>query len=64
MKIYVPALDLILATQCKTTADLRPGASSQTLAKIRRGEDVRPDVVGRIARALNVAPADILKEAD
>lgn len=56
-------LDLALARQCKTSADLQPGVSPQTIYKIRQGKSVRPDVVGRISNALGVMPADIVEES-
>ncbi|MFQ7401670.1 MAG: helix-turn-helix domain-containing protein [Neglectibacter sp.] len=62
MKICMSRLELLLASMCKTTADLRPGVSPQTIRNIKAGKDVRPDVVGRVARALGVDVADILEE--
>lgn len=61
MKIDIRRLDLMLAQQCKTMADLREGASPQTLRRIRRGDEVKPRTVGRIARALGVDVADIIE---
>lgn len=61
MKVNPTKLNIFLASQCKTAADLRPGISPQTLSKVKRGQDVRPDVVGRIARSLGVDVNDIME---
>lgn len=61
MKIDNQKLDLHLARQCKSLRDLRDGCSSQTLRRIRHGEDVTPKTVGRIAKALGCDPVDILE---
>ena len=62
MKIDNHKLDLLLAKRCMNLRDLRTGTSPQTLTRIRRGEDVLPATLGRIAKALGVDPADIIKE--
>lgn len=63
MKIDNRKLDLLLAKRCMNLRNLRvTGTSPQTLTRIRRGEDVLPATLGRIARALNVEPSEILKE--
>lgn len=62
MKIDPKKLDLRLARECKSLSDLRSGSSPQTLKRIRRGEEVQPKTVGRIAKALKCDPADILEE--
>ena len=59
MKIDLKKLDLLLARECKSLSDLRDGSSPQTLKRIRRGEEVQPKTVGRIARALGCDPSDI-----
>ncbi|MGM9577843.1 MAG: helix-turn-helix domain-containing protein [Evtepia sp.] len=61
MKIDLKKLDLLLARECKSLSDLRDGSSPQTLKRIRRGEEVQPKTVGRIARALGCDPSDILE---
>lgn len=61
MKIENRKLDLQLARQCKTISDLRCVASSQTLTRIRQGDNIKPSTLGRIAKALNCDPADILE---
>ena len=42
MKIDTKKLDLLLARRCMSLRDLRESASSQTLTRIRRGENVNP----------------------
>lgn len=63
MKIDNHKLDLQLARQCKAISDLRSVASSQTLTRIRQGDSIKPSTLGRIARALNVDPAELIEEA-
>lgn len=62
MKIDNHKLDLLLAKRCMNLRDLRVGTSPQTLTRIRRGEDVLPATLGRIARVLGVDPGELLKE--
>ena len=64
MKIDSRKLDLILARECKSLSDLRDGSSPQTLRRIRRGEEVQPKTLGRIARALNCDVTDIMEEVN
>lgn len=64
MRIDIKKMDLSLARAGMTDRKLRSSVSAHTLTKIRRGEDVKPFTVGRIARALGVDPADILVEED
>lgn len=63
MKIDLRRLELELARRCMTTSDLRHGISPSTLAKIKRGGDVRPCVVGRIANILKI-PVETLLGGD
>lgn len=62
MKISITKLELQMARACKTREDLRDVLSAGTLRRIRTGEDLRPATVGRIARALGVDVAEIVKE--
>nr|WP_317413732.1 helix-turn-helix transcriptional regulator [uncultured Solibaculum sp.] len=64
MKIDNKKLDLLLAQRCMNLRDLRQGTSPQTLTRIRRGEEVLPATVGRIAKALEVDPADLIAEEE
>lgn len=55
-------LNVQLARSCKRLSDLRDeGLSPQTLTRVRRGMDVMPVTVGKIAKALGVDPADIIE---
>lgn len=62
MKIDNHKLDLMLAKRCINLRSLRADISAQTLSRIRQGADIRPAILGRIAKALGVDPAEILKE--
>lgn len=63
MKIDNHKLDLLLARQRKSLADLRgKGLSPQTLTRIRRGEDVLPKTIGGVAAALGVDVTEIIRE--
>ena len=63
VKIDVGRLNMMLARRCMALTDLRSGTSPQTLTRIMRGEEVKPRTVGRIAKALNCDPSDILEGA-
>lgn len=63
MKIDNQKLDLMLARRCMPLRDLRNGTSPQTLTRIRRGESIKPVTVGRIAKALDCDPTDIIQDA-
>lgn len=62
MKIDNHKLDMVLAKRCMNLRDLRAGTSPQTLTRIRRGEDVLPATLGRIAKVLGVDPAELIEE--
>ena len=62
MKIDVQKLDILLAQRCMNARDLRAGTSPQTLARIRRGGDVLPATLGRIAKTLGVDPVELIEE--
>lgn len=62
MKVDNTKLDRVLAQRCMNLRDLREGTSPHTLSRIRRGEDVLPATLGRIAKALNVDVIEIMKE--
>lgn len=63
LKIDNQKLDLLLARRCMSLRDLRNGTSPQTLTRIRRGESIKPVTVGRIAKALDCDPTDIIQDA-
>lgn len=62
MKISVKRLDLILAKNCMSMSDLKPDVSPQTLKRVRRGEELLPKTVGKIARAIGVDVSEIVEE--
>lgn len=62
MRIDVTKLETALARQCKNAKDLNGVTSLTTIQRIRNGYEVKPKTVGRIARALNVDVADLVKE--
>lgn len=63
MQVDSRKLDLVLVRQRKSLQELRGnGLSPQTLARIRRGENVKPKSIGALADALGVDPADIIEE--
>ena len=61
MKVDSYKLDLALARAKMPITHLRNGTSPQTLTKIRRGENVRPATLGKIAQALGVDVLDIIE---
>ena len=63
MRIDPKKMELYLARACMSETDLRNGTSPQTLLRIRRGMEVKPKTVGRIARALGVDVTDIIQDA-
>lgn len=62
MKINIEQLDLLLAQQCKSTSDLRMGISPQTLSRIRKGYEVLPKTVGKLAKGLGVPVSAIIEK--
>jgi len=62
MKINPYKLDVCLARACMTDRRMREYVSSNTMTKIRRGEEIKPRTVGKIARALGVDPAALIEE--
>ena len=60
VKIDIRKFELVLARKCLTNSQLK-GVSSQTVAKIRRGNELRTDTLGRVARALGVDPTEIME---
>lgn len=65
MRIVVEKLEIALARNCKTLSDFRnDGLSPQTLTRVRKGAEVKPVTVGKIAKALGVDPAEIIEIED
>lgn len=64
MTVDKSKLTLAMARACMNSADLAKAAemSLQTVNRVLIGRSVRPATLGRVARALGVDPADIIKE--
>lgn len=62
MKIDTKKLDMVLAKRCMSMSDLKTDVSPQTLKRVRRGEEMLPKTVGKIARAAGVDVSEIVKE--
>lgn len=62
MKISVIKLELAMARNGQPLESLRPVLPAGTLARIRKGYEVRPYTLGRIAQALGVDPEDIIEK--
>lgn len=64
MKADRKKLELAMARACMNSADLpaAAGLPRPTVQNVIVGKGVRPGTLGRIARALGVDPADIIKE--
>lgn len=64
MKADRKKLELAMARACMSSADLpvAAGLPRPTVQNAIVGKSVRPATLGRIAKALGVDPADIIKE--
>lgn len=64
MKAEINKLRLAMARACMNPQDLAKAAEMppQTVNGVLRGRGVRPATLGRIAKALGVDPAEIVKE--
>lgn len=62
MKINTKRLDLFLAKNCMAMSDLKTAVSPQTLKRVRKGEDLLPKTVGKIAVAIGVDVTEIIEE--
>lgn len=64
MKADINKLRLAMARACMNPQDLAKAAEMppQTVNGVLRGRGVRPATLGRIAKALGVDPAEIVKE--
>lgn len=64
MKVDRKKLEMAMARACMNSADL-PAAAGLPRATVNNaivGKGVRPGTLGRIARALGVDPAELLRE--
>jgi len=56
-------LDMVLAKKCFSLSYLRKGGvSPQTIAKVRKGKDITPLTVGKIAAMLGVDVTEIVEQ--
>ena len=62
MKISTKRLDLMLAKKCLVMSELKTAVSPQTLKRVRKGEELLPKTVGKIARAIGVDVLEIIEE--
>ena len=60
MKISNRRLDIVLAQKRMALTHLRGSVSPQTLTKVRKGKDVKPATIGRIAEALGVDVTELI----
>lgn len=62
MKLNQLKVKLLLAKQLISQADLadKAGISRQTLSAVMNGRNCRPELLGRIAKALGVEPEEII----
>lgn len=63
MKLNQLKVKLLLAKQLISQADLadKAGISRQTLSAVMNGRNCRPELLGRIAKALGVEPEEIIE---
>lgn len=66
MKADRKKLELAMARSCLNPQGLADPAEmpAQTVNRVLLGRGVRPATLGRVAKALGVDPADIIKEED
>ena len=63
MKLNKQKYELARARACKSFKDIvAAGVPKGTLCRVIGGEDVRPETIGKIAKALNCDVVDILEQ--
>lgn len=62
MKLNVTKIRLIMAKQVMNQATLaaKAGISRQTLSAVMNGRSCRPELLGKISKALGVEPEEII----
>lgn len=62
MKLNVTKIRLIMAKQVMNQATLaaKAGTSRQTLSAVMNGRSCRPELLGKISKALGVEPEEII----
>lgn len=63
MRISIIKVQLLMAKQCINQASLaaRAGISRQTMSAVMNGRNCRPELLGKISKALSVEPEDIIE---
>lgn len=66
MLVSKSKLEIAMAENELTIADIRKitGTSTTTFAKVKRGKDIRPDIVGRIAKTLNIDVTELIEQEE
>lgn len=67
MKLSTEKLNLAMARSCLSIGDLceRSGIPRPTLSQVRRGtRNPQPKTIGRIAKALNIDPSELLEQKE
>lgn len=64
MAVDAKKLFLVCAEQCTTISEaaIKAGVSPQIQGRIAKGGKIRSSTLGRLAKVLKVAPADLLKD--
>lgn len=63
MKLDKQKYELARARACMSFDDvIKAGIKKGTLCRIIRGEDARPETIGKLARVLNVDVSEIIEE--
>lgn len=63
MRISIIKVQLLMAKQCINQASLADKAriSRQTMSAVMNGRNCRPELLGKISKALEVEPEDIIE---
>lgn len=64
MKADKLKVQMAMARECIGTIALaeRAGMSTSTVSRVTRGLNTRPEALGKVAKALNVDPAEIVQQ--
>lgn len=63
MKLNKTKYELARARSCKSFKDIvNAGVSRTTLCRAMNGEDVRPEIIGKISKVLKVDVTEILED--
>lgn len=63
MRLNRTKISLLMAKQCINQASLadKAGVSRQTMSAVMNGRNCRPEILGKISKALEVEPEDIIE---